>query len=205
MKHQLNGSVVYDRNTFRRGKITHANDHSNMISVHWDDGQAQLVHVSSLMSEKLYNETKGQERLQQMSIKEEQCIVGTVVYLAAKEAPLRKGKIAGPIDPNLLASTVIVEWDNGNLNKQQIKFLLSEIDGAAENKRLLEEQERLEKEFEQVEQECAAKLEKAGKLIREAAKLAESHGKDLQEMYEATRGVENAMRDAGWNTSSWHC
>lgn len=136
-----------------------------------------------------------------MSIKAEQCAIGTVVYLSGMGAPLAKGKIAGPVNKNV----VIVEWSNGRLDKRDIKSLLNEVDGLAENQRLLDEQERLEKEFAELEVTLTDKLAEAAKLINEAASMAESKGKDLQDMYEATRPLERAMENAGWRTSSWHC
>jgi hypothetical protein len=193
--------VVYHRTDYRRGKVTAGNQFTGQIAVQWDDGTKQILPVSELMSEKLYNEFKEEERLSKMGIKADQCSIGTVVYLSGMNAPLAKGKIAGPVTKNI----VIVEWNDGRLDKRDIKVLLNEVDGIAENQRLVDEQSKLEDEFAKAEEACRAKLEEAAKLINEAAAIAESGGVDLQEMYDATRPLERAMDNAGWRTSSWHC
>jgi methionine synthase II (cobalamin-independent) len=172
-----------------------------MIAVQWDDGARQLINVQELMSEKLYNEIKEEERLTLMGIKAEQATIGAVVFASGHKAPLAKGKIAGPVTGNI----VIVEWDDGRLDKRQLNSLLTEVAGSAEDKRLQDEAERLEKEFAEVEQVCKTKLQQAAQLVREAAKLADAKNVDLQDMHEATHDLEYAMEAAGWRTSSWHC
>jgi hypothetical protein len=200
-----NGMVVYKRGTERRGVVTSTDYSQNILTVRWDDGGNGLHHVGDLMSEKLYLEQVTEQRMKQMALKQEQAVVGAVVYQASKQAPLKCGKIVGPFDNSQGNKLVIVEWNDGHLNKMQLNTLLSEADGLAENKRLLDEQERLEHEFEQVQSECATKLQQAARLVREASTLARSKGQDLQEMSEATYDLENAMESAGWRTSSWHC
>jgi molybdopterin converting factor small subunit len=198
--------VVYHRQDHRRGKVTAGNQFTGTIAVQWDDGSKQILPVSELMSEKLYNEFKEEERLEQMSIKPEQCVIGTIVFLNGKSLPLRRGTIVGLVTPHPTpGDIVIVEYDDGRIDKTAIKSLLSEVDGLAEQTRLEEVGRKLEEEFAKVEAECTAKLNEAAELIREAGKLADDKGVDLQEMYDATRGIERAMDAAGWRTSSWHC
>lgn len=205
MSEQVRGMVVYHRGTLKRGKITASNNSTGMVAIAYDDGTRELVHVTSLMNEKIYREKQEEERVNSMALKPEQAIIGAVVYASGTKAPLQKGKVVSPIDNTHGNYTVIVEWENGRLDKRQIRSLLFEVDGIAENQRLLDEEDRLEREWLQVEQECSAKLAEAAKLVREAAVLAESKGKDLQEMHDATYELERAMGDAGWRTSSWHC
>jgi methionine synthase II (cobalamin-independent) len=193
--------VVYHRKDHRRGVVTAGNQFTGMIAVQWDDGTRQLINVQELMSEKLYNEIKEEERLTLMGIKAEQATIGAVVFASGHKAPLAKGKIAGPVTGNI----VIVEWDDGRLDKRQLNSLLTEVAGSAEDKRLQDEAERLEKEFAEVEQVCKTKLQQAAQLVREAAKLADAKNVDLQDMHEATHDLEYAMEAAGWRTSSWHC
>ena len=204
----LIGTVVYLRGTMRRGRITsEANDgfeYTN-VAVEWDDGQKQLVTVRSLITEaavmKERAEKENQERLNQMHIKADECVVGSVVFHIGTIAPLKKGKIVGPLSNG----TVIVEWEGGGLGRYTIKTLMNEILGATESQRILNEKDRLEKEFAAVESAVAVKLKEAAKLIREAGSIASKAGKDIQDMYEATSDLERAMDSAGWNTSSWHC
>ncbi len=64
----------------------------------------------------------------------------------------------------------------------------------------------LEKEYEVVAKQVRAKLAEAGKLIKEAHKMAKKAGADsLAEMYDATDPLESAMDACGWRTSSWNC
>lgn len=199
------GMVVYRRGTNRRGVVTSTDYTQNVLTVKWDDGGNGIHHVGDLMSEKLYLEQQQEQRMKQMALKPEQAVIGAVVYKAAKSAPLQRGKILAGLDNTHGNNIVVVEWDDGHINKPQINGLLSEADGLAENKRMLEEQERLEREFEQVQSECASKLQQAARLVREAAALARAKGQDLQDMSEATSDLEYAMEAAGWRTSSWHC
>lgn len=201
MSDMVRGMVVYNRKTYRRGTITAGNQFTGIIAVKWDDGGKDLIHVTELMSEKLYNEIKEQERNEAMSLKAEHAIIGATVYVSSKTAPLVKAKIASPLQNNL----VILEYEGGQLNKKDIKHLLSEVDGITENKRLLDEQEKLEREFADVEQQCKVKLKQAAALVQEAAKLAHSKNVDIQDMHDATHDLEYAMEAAGWRTSSWHC
>lgn len=138
-----------------------------------------------------------------MSLKAIQCTISAVVYLASGTAPLARGKIAGPLDHT--KNLVIVEWDNGNLSKKDIRLLLDEETGQAENKRLLDEKDRLEREFENTRVQCGKKLAEAAKLINEASKMASKHGTNLQDLYGESQSLVSAMSAAGWNTSSWQC
>ena len=198
MSDVVRGMVVYHRQDHRRGKVTAGNQFTGTIAVQWDDGSRELLHVKELMSEKLYNE---EERSNKMSLWPIEVTLGTVVYQAGHAAPLARGKIAGPLNGTI----VIIEWDDGRLAKMDIKHLLSEVKGIAENQRMLDEQSQLEEEFARVEVAVKDKLEEAAKLINEAASLASDAGADIQEMYDATRPIERAMENAGWRTSSWHC
>lgn len=201
MSDAVRGMVVYHRTDYRRGKVTAGNQFTGMIAVQWDDGSKQILNVNELMSEKLYNELKEQERAKNMALKPEQASVGTVVYQAGHAAPLAKGKIAGPLNGTI----AIIEWDDGRLAKMDIKYLLNEVTGIAENQRMQDEQAKLEEEFARVEEIVKEKLAEAAKLVNEAAKLASDADTDIQEMYDATRPLERAMENAGWRTSSWHC
>jgi hypothetical protein len=172
-----------------------------MIAVQWDDGTRQLINVQELMSEKLYNDIKEAERASNMALKPTEAVLDAVVFQAGHSAPLTKGKIGGPLN----GSHVLVEWDNGHISKVDIKHLLSEVAGSAENQRLTDESERLEREWEAVESACTEKLKQAADLINEASGLAGSKGKDLTDLRDAVYPLERAMGNAGWRTSSWNC
>jgi hypothetical protein len=109
----------------------------------------------------------------------------------------RKGVVIG----NKLSDgdqVVAVEWADGSLAKVNVNDI--------------EKCLSLEEEFQAMRDQVNGKIQQAAALIREAAELAESHGKDLKswdrdsedylfDQYE----LESAMGDAGWNTSSWGC
>lgn len=204
MSDTLRGMVVYHRVSHSRGAVTASNQFTGKIAVRWDDGSKQILDVSELMSEKLYNQFKEEERASNMALKPEQCVLEAIVYRAGNTAPLSKGEIAGPLVDGPTPS-VIVEWEGGQILRVGINALLSEVDGIAENQRLLDKQAKLEAEFVRVEEACKAKLAEAAKLVNEAAALASDADVDIQEMYDATRPLERAMENAGWRTSSWHC
>ena len=63
----------------------------------------------------------------------------------------------------------------------------------------------LEKEYRTWAKEVKAKCKEAGKLIREAHKIANKHGNALSDMYSVNGAIEEAMAASGWNTSSWGC
>lgn len=91
---------------------------------------------------------------------------------------------------------VAVEWADGSLakvNVNDIEICLS-----------------VEEEFELVKDQVNEKLQRAAELIHEANKLAREGGRSglVEESYDSTFEVhllENAMEQAGWNTSSWYC
>ncbi len=202
------GTTVYLRDangvaTNRRGKITSVS--GTDVTVKWDDGQNQLMTIRSLISEAQVQKEAHDKKLKEMAMKVEDCTIGTVVYFVGGASP-RKAKIAGVTSKHPTAGdVVIVEWDGGGLDKVVIAKLLNEVDGKAEQDRLEAEAQKLEEEFEKVQKACKDKLQKAAELINEAAKVAEAHGQDLMDMYEAVRPLERAMDNAGWRTSSWHC
>lgn len=201
MGENIRGMVVYHRGTWKRGKVTASNEFTGMVAVAYDDGTRELAHVSSLMSEKIYQEKLEEERELKMSLPAAEATIGAVVYQKSKSPPLRRGKIAGPLNGSIL----IVEWDDGSLSKHELRFLFNEVTGLAENQRLLDEQDRLEREFDNAKSLIAEKLEAAAKLINEAAVIANDKNVSIVDMYNETRDLERAMGNAGWNTSSWGC
>lgn len=115
----------------------------------------------------------------------------------AKSNKNRKGVVIG----NKLSDgdqVVAVEWADGNLTKANVNDI--------------EKCLSLEEEFKLVQDQVNEKLVTAANLVREAAQLAQSQGKDLQDwdpdgddyLFD-TYTLKRAMGDAGWNTSSWSC
>jgi len=93
---------------------------------------------------------------------------------------------------------VAVEWEDGTLTKvnvNDIQICLS-----------------MEEEFSVMVEEVNDKLKQAADLILEANELASKKGKNLQStddrdydrLFEIGH-IENAMEEAGWQTSSWYC
>jgi len=111
--------------------------------------------------------------------------------------PKRKGVVIG----NKLSDgdqVVAIEWADGTLAKVNANDIQPSMS--------------IEEEFELFKSQVNEKLQQAADLIREANALAGAQGKDLQaydsEAEDAmfdSHLLERAMRDSGWNTSSWHC
>lgn len=185
------GTIVAEHNPYNA---------PDTVAVEWDNRHRQLITARSLLTEQEYAQQTDKERLVKMSIKKEDCVIDERVALIGSGTPFRKGKIASPITNN----SVIVEFDDGNLKRHDLKNLLNLNDALKEEKRLADlEKTRLEKEFE-AERLVAEKVQKASELIDEAAKIARSVGKALMDMDEVG-SIESSMERAGWNTSSWHC
>lgn len=194
---------------WRQGKITAEHNPYNppdTVAVQWDDGQHQLITARSLLTDEEFAQQADKERLVKMSVKKEDCTIDTRVALIGSGTPFRKGKIAGPVSwhSGVNCDVVIVEWDDGRLDKTALKSLLLLPDAVKEEKRLADiEKARLEKEFE-AERQVQEKMTAACALIDEAAQIAKSVNRELSEMDQAS-DLEDSMRDAGWSTSSWHC
>jgi hypothetical protein len=113
--------------------------------------------------------------------------------------------VTGPAAPGY----VRVDWDQYDyMKKMGQPSIIEEV----ALKDLLPLQEanaqfsKLEKEFKAYEKQVLAKMKEAGKLIKEANKLAQKAGvESLNEMYNATHPLFNAMEETGWNTSSLGC
>jgi hypothetical protein len=195
---------------WRQGKITAEHNPYNppdTVAVQWDDGQHQLITARSILTDEEFAQQADKERLVKMSVKKEDCTIDTRVALVGAVAPFRKGKIAGPVSwhSGVNCDVVIVEWDDGRLDKTTLKSLLLLSDAVAEEKRLIAaEKARLEKDFE-TERQVQEKVTQASDLIKEAAKIAKSVGKSLCDMPDISDDVENIVEVAGWSTSSWHC
>jgi predicted DsbA family dithiol-disulfide isomerase len=151
-----------------------------------------------------------------------ECTVGTRVGLISKTFPCSKGKIVGSVEQVGAHNTVIVEWDNKQIQRITTRSLLSEKDALTQDQTLKEEalrakaervraearakkeRLRLEQEFEQSRELIASKFVEAAKLVEEADKLARKAGKSLYELDEAQPLID-AMEEAGWDTSSISC
>lgn len=134
------------------------------------------------------------------------CVLNRRVALTGSKYPLQKGTIAGPVSQHPTAGeVVVVEWDNGQIQKVTLRSLLDDDESTIKEMELENEQLRLEEEWNETEKKIKDKISKASKLILDASKLAEESGKTLADMYSIQHELERAMDSAGWNTSSWHC
>lgn len=134
-----------------------------------------------------------------------ECKLNRRIALTGKKYPLQKGAIVGPTSVHPTAGEVVlVEWDNGLIQKVTLRSLLDEGEADEKEAELQEEQQKLEDEWEDTEKKIKAKLTAASVLIKDAATIASKAGKDLPHM-EVASVLEYAMDDAGWSTSSWHC
>ena len=97
---------------------------------------------------------------------------------------------------------VYVKWDPDGLSQPSEEDVSSlELESVAKPKL-----SKLDAEFKVYEKEILAKMKEAGKLIREANKLSKKAGMEsLNDMYDSTYPLFNAMDAAGWRTSSLGC
>lgn len=144
-------------------------------------------------------------------MKKSDLVIGTRVArkldsdVTGQDLYLDPGAIAAePVkDPLTGDLKVYVKWDATYLNPSPSEVLVSDIDL---EEKVQAKATKLEEEFAAYEKQVVAKMKEAGKLIREANKLAKKAGLDgLNDMYEATGPLYDAMDDAGWRTSSFNC
>jgi hypothetical protein len=197
----------------RRGKIVSAiNPFTQAISVEWEDGVTQQITVRSLIAEVQVKKEIQAKKDEEKAMNMKDLAPGTVVYRADGD-DLVKGTVVGPAAPHPThGEMVAVEWENGSIIKTAPKLLMLEKDGLAELARRDAEAAKLEEEFATVEAEVHNKMRQAGKLIKEAAEIAEKAGLHLlgeygatEEFSDAVDELESAMEKAGWRTSSWYC
>jgi len=132
------------------------------------------------------------------------------VALRGNSTPFQRGTVVGTTKPmtsglGVQLPAVVVEWDNGNVQKVTARSLMNESEADAEEAKLTAEQSKMEEEFEVARAKIAAKMNESAAALREAAKLAKEAGADLQDFYDETRPLLRAMDAAGWSTSSLSC
>jgi hypothetical protein len=138
-------------------------------------------------------------------MKASQCTLKSVVALSGKVSPLKRGIIVGPVSTHpSLGEVVIVEWYDNNIQKITTRSLLTEYEADQFDEKTLAAEAKLESEWSAVEAKVRAKVDAAAKLIGEAGKMANEVDRVLAGM-DIGSSLENAMKSAGWNTSSWSC
>lgn len=123
-------------------------------------------------------------------------IGGKLVYSVYGDKPSY-----GIITDILSDGRVMVQWDDRMARKStpiDPQNLISELE-------MQKKYSELELAFHKVERDVRDKMTEASQLILDAQKIAKMAGFDLQELSDATSLLENAMDEAGWQTSSWHC
>lgn len=90
------------------------------------------------------------------------------------------------------------------IEKVPLKLLFNEANGKAEQEATLAEHSRLEEEFAKHRLIVSAKVQEAAKALREAINAADAYDINIQEdLYDEASTLEEAISDAGWNTSSF--
>lgn len=116
-----------------------------------------------------------------------------------EEDTLLRGTIEGT---SRREGKVFVKWDSNwrkpNPEEVDLASLISEEDAEKRTS-------ALEVEYNKWSMEVRDKCQQAAQLIREAGKIADLHGFSLGETYDLNHGIQGAMGEAGWNTSSWGC
>lgn|SRR5574337_395352 len=101
---------------------------------------------------------------------------------------------------------VLYDQKTGKQKKITVKPATLNASWLLPEKELKAKFSQLEEEYESVAKEIRVKLAEAGKLIKEAHKMAKKAGAEsLADMYDATDPLESAMDVCGWRTSSWNC
>ena len=108
----------------------------------------------------------------------------------------------GVVTDVLSNGNVMVEWENKYGAPKRKESSPGNLLPEAEIKAKYSE---LEQAFLKVQAEVEEKLKAASTFILEAEKIASAAGLNLQDMRDATDHLEDAMNEAGWQTSSWHC
>lgn len=116
-----------------------------------------------------------------------------------------KGTIITPVTQRGGIETVVVEWDNGGVQKMDIKLLLPESELVAEANRLHQEKLRLEEEFNVVAAKVKEKADAAAALINEAQELADTVHREARFMGDACDLLQEALDSSGWYQSSQNC
>jgi hypothetical protein len=122
------------------------------------------------------------------------------------DCPPKFGAVSAIVSP----LNVVVQWDPpswapGRIVKPEI-VVSADLQTEASLKSSWSKMEaEMEAEFEVIERQVVAKLKEAGKLLREANKIAKKSGRNLAEMYDAIGPLYSAMDACGWNTSSFGC
>ena len=106
---------------------------------------------------------------------------------AAEAGAVSRGTVVSEV-PN--SQLLVVEWANGILEKRDGEYLMLE----SELETLLS---TFEDEYDKVSKVCVQKLETAHELILEAARLANKHRFDLEDMYD----IASLAHDIGWSSS----
>lgn len=144
-------------------------------------------------------------------LKLEECVIGAVVYTAEsltsiKRLPADKGKIVSAVSKHSTdGDCVIVEFDEDYIEKLPLSFLVNEKNGMIAEALLVNQKLTLEKEFEEVEKQVGDKIRMAVQLLEESNKIAKAANLQLSKLGSLVDPLEDAIRQGGWRTSSWHC
>lgn len=117
-----------------------------------------------------------------------------------------KGRTVAPITqrPDGV-DVVVVEFDNGQLQKLEVRTLLTEAQVDEQLAHLKAEKTRIEKDFKRVSAEVKVKLNTAASLVREAQALASTIHREASNCGDASDDFQSALDDSGWYHSSAQC
>lgn len=116
------------------------------------------------------------------------------------------------VDPQYGTVTSILEADKQATVKWDNQWYAKYNDAPIDFTELMHEESfkklhtKLEEKYNTAEKEIVQKMKQAGKLVKEANKLAKKlTGRELSDMYEAISPLVDAMDSSGWRSSSWGC
>lgn len=102
----------------------------------------------------------------------------------------------------------VVEDPHGSLRKVNQNDLLTLSEGQAKIAEAERAQRKLEEDFEQVKSEIVQRLQEATQSLLQASKLSQPYDRkvvDLDEVYQQSRALLDALHKCGWNASSMSC
>lgn len=133
-------------------------------------------------------------------------LVGSRVGFEHYRGTFGKGRTIAPIiqRPDGV-EMVLVEFDNGSLQKIAVSQLLTEGQVDEHLAHIRAERTRIEQDFKRVAAEVKVKLNEAASLVREANALAKTVRRDAANCDDASSDFQDALDDSGWYHSSAVC
>lgn len=142
-------------------------------------------------------------------IKSKDCKLDTKVMLSQNAIPFPRGKIVSQANCSQFGTMcVIVEWDDGKLERVALDFLYLEREGLVKEAELAEKLESIEKEWIIIKNKIKYNLDQATELIKYATEMSYTAGYALEKAYDCDELLDVIAESKivpGWTNSSRNC